>query len=58
MERQEGITLSEIRKDHLVRYNLAKQIIIKKLRNTNYHLIEIKILDDSTREINLKFYNN
>lgn len=33
MERQEGITLSAIRKDHLVRYNLAKQIIIKKLSN-------------------------
>ena len=33
MERQEGITLSTIRKDHLVRYNLAKQIIIKKLSN-------------------------
>ena len=33
MERQEGITLSEIRKDHLVRYNLAKKIIIKKLSN-------------------------
>ena len=34
------------------------EIIIQKLRNINYHLIEIKILDDSTREINLKFYNN
>ena len=33
MERQEGINLSAIRKDHLLRYNLAKQIIIRKLSN-------------------------